>query len=174
MARTLDPLVTVSLLSTAPAHAETPEDAVRLRDDQIAELMRKVDVLTDEVATLRTQVVVPEEQELKSAYGFGPSASKIYGIERGLSLGGYGEANYINHFGGEEDRADALRTVIYLGYKFSDRILFNSEIEFEHATTESANNGGEAARCPWSLRRSTSCGAPKSMPAPAAARPMGF
>jgi opacity protein-like surface antigen len=149
MARTLwIPLVTLSLLATAPARAETANDAVRLRDDQIAELMRKVDVLTDEVATLRTQVAVPEEAELKSAYGLGPSASKIYGVQRGISLGGYGEANYINSLGQEDgdtpDRADALRTVLYLGYKFSDRILFNSEIEFEHATTEAANNGGEA------------------------------
>jgi opacity protein-like surface antigen len=149
MARTLwISIVTVSLLAAAHTRAETAEDAVRVRDDQIAELMRKVDVLTDEVATLRTQVAVPEQPELKSAYGLGPSASKIYGVERGLSLGGYGEANYINFFGNEDgdtpDRADALRTVLYLGYKFSDHILFNSEIEFEHATTESANNGGEA------------------------------
>jgi hypothetical protein len=146
MARTLwIPFLTASLLATAPARAETAEDAVRLRDDQIAELMRKVDVLTDEVATLRTQVAVPEEPELKSAYGFGPAASKVYGVERGLSLGGYGEANYINFFGEEgdtPDRADALRSVLYVGYKFSDRILFNSEIEFEHATTEDPDNGG--------------------------------
>jgi hypothetical protein len=149
MARTLwTSIVTTSLLAAAvAAHAEQGEDALRQRDDQIAELMRKMDVLTDEVATLRTQVAVPEEQELKSAYGFGPSASKIYGVERGLSIGGYGEANYINHFGGEGednlDRSDALRTVLYLGYRFSDRILFHSEIEFENATTENVNNGGE-------------------------------
>jgi len=146
MARTLwITLVTFSLLAAADVRAETAEDAVRLRDDQIAELMRKMDVLTDEVATLRTQVAVPEEPELKSAYGFGPAASKVYGVQRGLSLGGYGEANYINFFGNEDDdtpdRADALRTVLYLGYKFSDRILFNSEIEFEHGTTSNVNNG---------------------------------
>ena len=147
MARLWIPLVTLSLLATPHARAETAEDAVRVRDDQIAELMRKVDALTEEVSTLRTQVVVPAEPELKSAYGFGPSASKIYGVERGLSIGGYGEANYINFSGpGDEDepsRSNALRTVIYLGYKFSDRILFNSEIEFENATTEPVDNGEE-------------------------------
>jgi hypothetical protein len=102
-------------------------------------------VLTDEVATLRTQVAVPEEPELKSAYGFGPAASKVYGVDRGLSIGGYGEANYINFIGDEEDgdldRSDALRTVLYLGYKFTDKIVFNSEIEFEHGTTSNVNNG---------------------------------
>jgi hypothetical protein len=146
MARTRRiPLLMISLLATAAAHAEPADDAVRERDDQIADLMRKVDVLTDEVATLRTQVAVPEEPELKGAYGFGPAASKVYGVQRGLSIGGYGEANYINFIGDEEDtdldRSDALRTVLYLGYKFTDRIIFNSEIEFEHGTTSNVNNG---------------------------------
>ena len=56
MARTLRiAFVTLSLFTAAQADAESAEDAVRERDDQIAELMRKVDVLTDEVATLRTR-----------------------------------------------------------------------------------------------------------------------
>jgi opacity protein-like surface antigen len=136
-------LVTASLLSATAARAESTDDAVRQRDDEIADLMRKVDVLTEEVATLRTQVAVPEEAELKSAYGFGPAASKVYGVQRGLSLGGYGEANYIRFSsdGDTPDRSDALRTVLYLGYKFTDSIIFNSEIEFEHATTSNVNNG---------------------------------
>jgi hypothetical protein len=143
MARTLGLFLMLAL--AAPAALATTEDELRQRDDTIAELVRKVDVLTDEVATLRTQVAVPEETELKSAYGFGPAASKIYGVQRGLSIGGYGEALYLNFIGDEEntdlDRSDALRTVIYLGYKFTDRIVFNSEIEFEHATTSNVNNG---------------------------------
>jgi hypothetical protein len=113
MARTLwIPVVTASLLLGAASGAEPSADELLQRDDQIAELMRKVDVLTDEVATLRTQVAVPEETQMKSAYGFGPAASKVYGIERGLSIGGYGEANYTNFIGDEEDsdldRSDAL------------------------------------------------------------------
>jgi hypothetical protein len=138
-------LVTLPLLAAGAALAGTPEDEIRQRDDVIADLVRRVDVLTDEVGALRTQVAVPEEPELKSAYGFGPAASKVYGVARGLSLGGYGEANYINFIGDEEnsdlDRSDALRTVLYLGYKFSESIVFNSEIEFEHGTTSNVNNG---------------------------------
>jgi hypothetical protein len=138
-------LVMLTLLAAGAAEAGTPQDEIQQRDDVIAELVRRVDVLTDEVSTLRTQVAVPEEPELKGAYGFGPAASKVYGVQRGLSIGGYGEANYINFIGDEEgddlDRADALRTVLYLGYKFTDRIVFNSEIEFEHGTTSNVNNG---------------------------------
>lgn len=126
------------------------EDKVQARDDRIDDLERKVDVLVEELASLRTQVAVPDEPGLKSRYGLGPAASKIYGVERGLSIGGYGEWNYTNFVGdlrsgGESmartfsntqlDRADALRLVMYTGYKFSDRIIFNSEIEFEHGST---------------------------------------
>lgn len=146
MARPWFPLVTLAVLTAGAAQAGNVEDEIQQRDDVIADLVRRVDVLTEEVSTLRTQVAVPEEPELKSAYGLGPAASKVYGAQRGLSIGGYGEANYV-HFtdGGDDDldRSNALRTVLYVGYKFSDRIVFNSEIEFENATTEDPNNGEE-------------------------------
>jgi len=95
-------------------------------------------------------VAVPEDPELVSSYGMGPAASKIYGIERGLSIGGYGEAYYRNFVSDEtrvrtgqfsqnfstvdeKDTTDFLRAVLYVGYKFTDNIVFNSEIEIEHA-----------------------------------------
>jgi len=132
----------LALTLAASAHGE--EDAVRARDDRITDLERKLELMTAEMAKLRTQVGVPEEPDLTSHYGLGPAASKVYGQDRGLSLGGYGEAAYtalVRDKQGKSNRIDALRTVFYVGYKFSDRIVFNSEIEFEHANTE---DGGEA------------------------------
>jgi len=41
---------------------------------------------------------------------------------------------------GKKDQIDFLRAVVYVGYKFNDRILFNSEIEFEHASTSNAGS----------------------------------
>ena len=38
-----------------------------------------------------------------------------------------------------KDNADFERLVLYVGYKFTDNILFNSEIEFEHGTTGSGD-----------------------------------
>ncbi len=125
----------------------------------VSNLERKTDVLTEEVEKLRTELVVPEKVEYKSAYGLGPAASKVYSVGKGLSIGGYGEANYqvrVDDQGGHNgapvkstdpaegtlknpDNTDVERLVIYTGYKFSDSILFNSEIEFEHAST--GNNG---------------------------------
>jgi hypothetical protein len=137
----------LGLLAAAPAawaqtaDSEALENEVRARDDRIVDLERKVDVLVDEIARLRTQVAVPEETELKSAYGLGPAASKVYGIERGLSIGGYGEANYSNRLSGDsDDTGDALRFVQYIGYKFNENIILNTEIEYEHATTGSTPN----------------------------------
>lgn len=114
---------------------------------EVSTLERKTNVLTEEVEKLRTELVVPEKVEYKSAYGLGPAASKVYQSSKGLSLGGYGEANYqarVNDQGGRDEvtgnvnnpnNADLERLVIYAGYKFTDSILFNSEIEFEHGTT---------------------------------------
>ncbi len=147
MARTALLLLFVTALVTGiqrPVGAEDV-DALRARDDRIEDLERKLEVVVDELSRLREQVAVPEEPELKSAYGMGPAASKVYGIDRGLSIGGYGEGQYRTFFGDttndDLDRADFLRMVLYFGYKFSDRIVFNSEIEFEHATTSNVGNG---------------------------------
>jgi hypothetical protein len=35
--------------------------------------------------------------------------------------------------------------VLYAGYKFSDRILYNMEVEFEHATTSSTETSGDGS-----------------------------
>ncbi len=123
--------------TAASAESET-KSATKEKDD-IQEVNRKTDILSQEVEKLRTQLVIPEEPELKSEYGLGPAASKVYHVNKGLSLGGYGEGRYqafVGDANGRKDNADLLRFVLYAGYKFTDNILFNSEIEFEHASTE--------------------------------------
>lgn len=102
-----------------------------------ADLERKVDILAEEVAHLREQMVLPEKEELVSVFGLGPAASKVYGLTRGLAIGGYGEFNYANRVADaapdEKDQFDIPRVVLYGGYKFSKNILMNVEFEFEHA-----------------------------------------
>jgi hypothetical protein len=125
--------------ATAPA---PPPAAVAT---ETAETSRKVDVLSEEIAKLKENFVLPEDKQMKSMYGMGPAASKVYQISRGLSIGGYGEGFWsetVSDTAGAKDRADALRFVLYTGYKFSDRIILNSEIEFEHATTEETVSSG--------------------------------
>jgi hypothetical protein len=105
----------------------------------VKNLERKTDVLSQEVEKLRTNLTIPDEVQYKSAYGLGPAASKVYQVGKGLSIGGYGEANYQATTGDEKaktDNADFERLVMYAGYKFTDKILFNSELEFEHGSTD--------------------------------------
>lgn len=107
---------------------------------------RKTNVLAEELEKLRTQLTIPERAELKSLYGLGPAASKVYGVERGLSIGGYGEAFYSKFVSDktakDKDTSDFLRAVLYTGYKFTDRIIFNSELEFEHGSTSATKSAG--------------------------------
>lgn len=108
----------------------------------LAELERRIDLLAAEIETTRTGAAAEPEAE-KPAPGFGPAASKVYATTRGVSIGGYGEAVYENAAGerqdgeasGARDHIDLLRNVLYVGYKFSDHILVNTELEVEHATT---------------------------------------
>jgi hypothetical protein len=132
---------------TATSNVQNPENKVAANNVQ--NLERKTDVLSQEVEKLRTNLVIPEEAKYKSAYGLGPAASKVYSVNRGLSIGGYGEGFYqanVGDKGDAKDKADLERAVLYVGYKFTDRILFNSEIEFEHASTgEGSEEKGEVS-----------------------------
>ena len=51
----------------------------------------------------------------------------------GVSIAGYGEMLYENYASSKTDQFDFLRAILYAGYRFNDRFLFNSEIEVEHA-----------------------------------------
>jgi hypothetical protein len=111
-------------------------------DERLAELERRIDLLAAEIERSRTGGAAEPVAD-KPVPGFGPAGSKVYAKPHGVSIGGYGEAVYDNPSGsrqddqpsGATDRVDLVRNVLYVGYKFSDRILFNSELEVEHATT---------------------------------------
>ncbi|MBW2493603.1 MAG: hypothetical protein JRE43_02535 [Deltaproteobacteria bacterium] len=129
----------------AVAAAEAPDAEAIAREDRIAELERTVAVLADELERTRRDLAVPEDKPLSAKFGLAPAASKIYDLSRGLSIGGYGEGYYralVGDKGSAKNRADLLRMVLYTGYEFTDRILFNAEIEFEHATTGSTKSSG--------------------------------
>ncbi len=133
----LGTIVILGALSTAPAAAQERDTT------EIKQLRQQVEAISRELEELRLGKDVVVEADT-SLYGFGPAASKVYKVGQGVSLGGYGEVLYENFAGsreddqpsGETDRFDALRAILYAGYKFNDKILFNSELEFEHGSTE--------------------------------------
>jgi uncharacterized coiled-coil protein SlyX len=162
------------LLLAAPvfAAADEPPDRLRELERRVAELEKKIaalsattdaetrrvleelrkeiEALSREIETLRTGV--PEkkgEAPVQAVPGLGPAAARVYHVERGVSIGGYGEAIYRNFAAhrqdgspsGADDRVDLTRVVLYFGYKFDERFLFNSEIEYAHAVAASDKSG---------------------------------
>ena len=124
------------LAVAAPAKAlqdSQIEERLMKVEDENAELKRRVQALTDDFEGFMLPDVVPSIGD-HGIYGLGPAASKIYQQEQGLSIGGYGEAIYSNEQGGTST-FDFLRGVLYFGYRFNEDWIFNSEIEFEHAST---------------------------------------
>src|SRR6185295_5605832 len=74
----------VPVVAPVPAAPAKPAEQV-----EVQEIQRRQGILTDEVRRLREMLVLPENKQLKSYYGLGPAASKVYAIDRGLSIGGY-------------------------------------------------------------------------------------
>ena len=117
-------------LATSPLAQAAEEQTAEQR---IQELERRIEILAEEIEGARRESLVVE-QEYDTQLGVGPAGGKIYqAAEGGVTIGGYGEAFYLNSDDEGKDEADFLRNVLYFGYRFSDRILFNSEIEIEHA-----------------------------------------
>jgi hypothetical protein len=138
--------VVSSALAQGPV-AAAPEPVVvaepSAQQPQIDELRRRIEILAEEVEQLRS-ADLPElemDKERQRALGLAPSAAAAYRRPtEGASLAGYGEM-LLENFAGENEsgmgsapttRLDFLRAVLYTGYRFSDRFLFNSEIEVEH------------------------------------------
>ena len=127
---------------------------------QMEEVRRQLDAITRELETLRLGEGITASADT-IGWGLGPAASKVYRVGEGVSIGGYGEFLYVNPASTREDGSpsdaratiDALRGVVYVGYKFSDSFLFNSEIEFEHGSTaEEGSVSLEFAYLDWRFR----------------------
>lgn len=117
--------------------------------DTLQEIQRQIEILTQEIENLKLGEV--SETVYEPSHGLGPAASKVYRLKKtGVSLAGYGEVVYENYADKREDgvasnrrdKVDYLRNVVYFGFRFNDWIVFNSEVEFEHAST---GKGGEVS-----------------------------
>jgi len=126
-----------------------PAALVAQRADSLAELSRRIDILTEEIEHLK--LGTSDEVSYEATNGYGPSASKVYSRKRsGVSLAGYGEIIYQNYAAMKDDNTkatvrdntDFYRSILYVGFRFNDWVLFNSEIEVEHAST---GKGGEVS-----------------------------
>ncbi len=97
-------------------------------------LEERVEILEEEVEDVKLKKAT---KEFKSVLGMGPSASAIYHVEDGFSFGGYAEItgeSYKSSY--RSGIGDVKRFILYTGYRFTDDILFNAELEYEHGGFE--------------------------------------
>jgi len=141
------------LLSTVAAMAIT----TALSADELSDLKSQLKILSERLSTLeandkkqgeQTQTLANELINVqnttsfgavdmsKTEPGLGAAASKVYYSKNPLSIGGYGEMYYSHQKHVGTDETEVARFVPYIGYKFSDNIILNSEIEFEHGGAE--------------------------------------
>ncbi|MDX1673549.1 MAG: FAD:protein FMN transferase [Longimicrobiales bacterium] len=121
----------VEVAEAAPARQDTSE---------IERLKRQVEAITRELERIRLGEDVVTRADT-GILGFGPAASKVYKVDQGVSIGGYGEILFEMFSDELEDGTesptdnvwDAYRGILYFGYKFNDKLLVNTEIEIEHA-----------------------------------------
>jgi len=111
---------------------------------QIEELRRRIELLAAELEQLRSGESPQAELTVgrRESLGLAPSAAATYRrTSEGVSFAGYGEM-LLENFNSENEsgvgraptrRLDFLRHILYAGYRFNDKFLFNSEIEVEHA-----------------------------------------
>lgn len=138
--------LTCMLLAGAAFAQEKPST-----EQRVADLERKLQILTQELEAQKTNSTVaatPAEGQM----GVSPAASKVYESKGGLSIGGYGEFLYQSKENKLQDGStgvgsksvDALRMVLYTGYKFNEHIVFNAEFEWEHGGYSDRSTDGEA------------------------------
>ncbi len=130
-----------SVQAEAVTDADATEEETEEPQDDNGDLARRIDLLAEELERLRSG---EDGRELSDddaqARGLAPSAAAVYRANRGLSIAGYGEFLYENYAktkqngsAGKGDTFDALRAIVYTGYRFSDKFILNTEIEIEHA-----------------------------------------
>ena len=85
------------------------------------------------IATVFSQAQTPEQAN--SIYQNG--ADQLLSSKSKLTIGGYGEVHYhqpLNSDVRQNGELDVHRMVVLLGYQFSERTQFVTELEFEHVS----------------------------------------
>ncbi|HEX7190070.1 MAG TPA: hypothetical protein VF381_00730 [Thermoanaerobaculia bacterium] len=109
-------LLTLFVAGAAFAQTRSTDDL----EARVQEMKRQIDILTQEIEAMKSGEAAKKPAQASES--------------QGVSFGGYGEMQYQN--GNGQKTASLTRGVLYTGYKFSDRVHFNSELEVENGTTE--------------------------------------
>lgn len=106
--------------------------------------------MVEEIASVKESIFAPADT-YESFSSMGVAASKVYHAKSAVSIGGYGEyefkkytsfKNYSSDTANETRRKaewNIVRFVPYIGFRFNDWIVMNTEIEFEDGGARSDN-----------------------------------
>jgi hypothetical protein len=139
-------LLAMSRLVKADDADSTWRQQMENKIDALTQELEKAKLSPAEGSPVTVSTHTPDALPI-APYSFGPAGGKVYGIDKGLSIGGYGELIYQNFahrtassLNGDESEprsaeADLARWVLFTGYRFNDKILFDSELEVEDANS---------------------------------------
>lgn len=132
-----------ALVLSSTLYAGDKEDIAMLKE-QIKALQEQMQSVVDETSDMKTGFEYTTVDTDKSHSGLGNAASKVYYSKSPLSIGGYGEMYYAatnKEDGTNSDTTEVKRFVTYFGYKFTDNIILNAEIEYEGGGVTAAGGG---------------------------------
>ncbi len=127
------------LLVSSASFGNDKTDILKLQQE-VKDLKEMTQILVDETSDLKTGFNYTKVDETKRYTGLGSAASKVYYSKSPLSIGGYGEMYYSSsQKAGSETQIK--RFITYFGYKFSDNIILNSELEYEGGGVKATSTG---------------------------------
>ena len=145
MKKTLFSLCCAAAMASAATNEALQQQIDELKT-QIAEIQNNNDeqseALVEEIMGLKDEIYAPVDT-YESFSSLGVAASKVYNSKSAVSIGGYGEyefkkysdfKNYDSDTANETRRKsewNIVRFVPYIGFRFNDWIVMNTEIEFE-------------------------------------------
>lgn len=110
-------------------------------DEKLEILQIELDELKAEIARLKSEKA--NAAAMPASANAGGATSAPAPSAGATTIGGYGELHYNNFQDSTvKDEVDLHRFVLYFGHRFSDRLRFHSEVEYEHSVT-GPNNSGE-------------------------------
>ncbi|WP_457747444.1 porin [Sulfurimonas sp.] len=139
-------LLTTLLMTSNLAFADEISDIEQVKT-QLKDLQEMTQTLIDETSDLRTGFNYTIANTAHTHSGLGAAASKVYFSTSPLSIGGYGEMYYANtNFDGtiqDTSQTQVKRLITYIGYKFDDNTILNTEIEYEGGGVTTNGSGDE-------------------------------
>lgn len=93
-----------------------------------------------EADTVKKEKIQVEKLTYEQQPGLAMAASKIFFSEKRYSISGFGEASFVNYYGAKNDLSGDLelyytnlyRFATFFGYRFSDKLIWNSELQVEY------------------------------------------